>query len=115
MLPTTGFRFGDVVLVPFPFTDQSASKRRPAVVVSSDAYNSRRPDLILMAITSQVRPSLAFGEVAVADWKRAGLIKPGILKPILTTVEKSLILRKLGHLRTSDEQALGKALQSVLG
>ena len=34
---TTGYSFGDVVLVPFPFTDQTASKKRPAVVVSTDA------------------------------------------------------------------------------
>lgn len=32
----TGFEFGDVVLVPFPFTDQSAAKKRPAVVISKD-------------------------------------------------------------------------------
>lgn len=45
-------RFGDVIVVPFPFTDQSATKKRPALVVSSDAYQRERPDLILMAITS---------------------------------------------------------------
>jgi len=39
-------RFGDVIVVPFPFTDQSATKMRPAVVVSSDAYQRERPDLI---------------------------------------------------------------------
>ena len=31
-----GYSFGDVVLVPFPFTDQSGSKKRPAVVISTD-------------------------------------------------------------------------------
>ncbi|HEY6644283.1 hypothetical protein [Povalibacter sp.] len=34
------FQFGDVVLVPFPFTDQSASKQRPGVIVSSAAYHT---------------------------------------------------------------------------
>lgn len=48
----TLFEFGDVILVPFPFTDQSTSKKRPAVVISSAAYNAERPDLIIMAVTS---------------------------------------------------------------
>jgi mRNA-degrading endonuclease toxin of MazEF toxin-antitoxin module len=50
------YEFADVVLVPFPFTDQSATKKRPAAVISSDAYLQERPDLIIMAITSQVKP-----------------------------------------------------------
>ena len=47
----TAYNFGDVILVPFPFTDQSQSKQRPAVIVSSSRYHAERPDLILMAIT----------------------------------------------------------------
>ena len=49
----TTYEFGDIVLAPFPFTDQTASKKRPAVVVSSAAYHQERPDLIIMAVTSQ--------------------------------------------------------------
>ena len=48
MSPTTSFEFGDVLLVPFPFSNQTAGKQRPAVVVSSAAYNRERPDLILL-------------------------------------------------------------------
>lgn len=65
MPPTTSYSFGDIVLVPFPFTDQSRTKRRPAVVVSSRAYHLNRPDLIIMAVTSQVRPAGAIGDVNV--------------------------------------------------
>jgi mRNA interferase MazF len=114
MPPTTSYRFGNVVLVPFPFTDQSAAKKRPAVVVSSDAYNRQRLDVILMAITSQVRPTPAFGEVAVTDWKKAGLIKPGVIKPIITTAEKRLVLKKLGALQAADEKALRQALATII-
>lgn len=68
--------FGEVVLVPFPFTDQTNTKKRPAVIVSSDAYNRKRQDVILMAVTSQVRSAEYFGDVTVTQWQQAGLLKP---------------------------------------
>jgi mRNA interferase MazF len=43
---TTSYKRGEVVLLPFPFTDLSTIKRRPAVVLSTDTYNSRRVDII---------------------------------------------------------------------
>ena len=48
MAATSRFSFGDVVLVPFPFTDQSGTKNRPAVVVSSSGYNANRPDIVII-------------------------------------------------------------------
>ena len=48
------YSFGDIVLVPFPFTDQTSSKKRPAVIISSSSYHQRKQDLIIMAITSQL-------------------------------------------------------------
>jgi len=68
----TAYNFGDVILVPFPFTDHNQSKQRPAVVVSSAGYHAERPDLILMAITSQVRSPPAFGETSSATGRRPG-------------------------------------------
>jgi mRNA interferase MazF len=80
------FEFGDVVLVPFPFTSQTASKKRPAVVVSSRSYNVAKPDVVLMAVTSQLRPVPGTGEVWVQDWKAAGLLKPSAIKPVFATL-----------------------------
>jgi len=94
----TYYDFGDVVLVPFPFTDQTTSKKRPAVVVSSPVYNRERPDLVIMAITSQIKASAHFGDVPIIQWKEAGLIKPSIIKSVFTTVEKKLVYSKLGRL-----------------
>ncbi len=54
MPPTTGYSFGDVVLVPFPFTDQAGIKKRPAVIISSAAYNTAQRDLVIMAVTKPV-------------------------------------------------------------
>ena len=115
MPPTTSFEFGDVLLVPFPFSNQTAGKQRPAVVVSSAAYNRERLDLVVLAITSQIRPTLGFGEALVAQWKQAGLIKPGLFKPVLTTIERGLVIRKLGRLTTADQDKLREVLDTILG
>lgn len=111
----TSYDFGDIVLVPSPFTDQSGIKKRPAVVVSSAAYNTARLDLILMAVTSQVRPVTAFGEVVISDWQKAGLLKPSVVKPVMTTVERRLIIRHLGQLEPVDRIALHNTLPVITG
>ena len=115
MPPTTSYSFGDIVLVPFPFTDQTGTKKRPAVVVSSAAYNQARRDLVIMAVTSQFTHSGAFGEVIVQDWSATGLIKPSAIKPVFTTVEKSLVIRRLGRLKEADQQALKRTLGAIVG
>jgi mRNA interferase MazF len=111
----TVYNFGDVILVPFPFTDQRHSKQRPAVIVSSLRYHAERPDLILMAITSQVRSPLAFGEAPVRDWQAAGLLKPSVIKPVLATLEQPLVRKTLGRFTETDRSALSAALRLVLG
>lgn len=64
---TTGYSFGDVVLVPFPFTNLGGSKKRPAVVISSADYQAQRRDLVIMAITIQIRRRPAFAKFTVAE------------------------------------------------
>jgi mRNA interferase MazF len=111
----TTCEFGDLVLVPFPFTDQTAAKKRPAVVVSSAVYHRDRPDVILMAVTSQPPLGSRVGEVVVARWREAGLLKPSVIKPVLATVARELLIRKLGRLAEADVELLRGALRVVLG
>ena len=115
MVTTPNFAFGDVLLVPFPFTDQAGSKKRPAVVVSSSAYNGSRRDLIVMAISSQVRQPLAFGEALVADWQAAGLIKLSVFKPVFTTIEQGLVIRILGSLSAPELETLRELVGKAIG
>jgi mRNA interferase MazF len=108
------YKFGDVILVPFPFTDGSSSKKRPAIVISSDSYDRSKPDVILIAVTSQVNTYLQFGEALVNDWSAAGLLKPSVIKPVIATVEKNLVIRKLGKLEALDLEALENILQQII-
>lgn len=109
------YDFGTVVLLPFPFTNQSASKRRPAVIVSVAAYNAARPDVVVMAVTSQLRPAPEFGEVWIGQWRLAGLLKPSAIKPVFATIEQGLIIRPLGSLGSDDRDSLREAITRILG
>ena len=63
----TTYSFGDIILVPFPFTDLSTANKRPAVVISSNIYSRQRPDIIIMAITSQIRSASYFGDIVISE------------------------------------------------
>jgi mRNA interferase MazF len=109
------YKFGDVVLVRFPFTNQTAAKQRPSVVVSSNTYNASKPDVVIMAITSQLRPAPTLGEVWIDQWQSANLLKPSAIKPVFATLEHGLVIRQLGHLHPQDENALRVGISAVLG
>lgn len=109
----TSYRFGDIVLVPFPFTDQTTTKKRPAVVISSENYNQHHLDLIVMAITSQQQATILPDHLVVADWQGASLLKPSVIKPIAATVEKALVIRTLGRLQSIDRQSLQTLLEQI--
>jgi mRNA interferase MazF len=110
----TTCRRGDVVLLPFPFSNQSAAKRRPAVVISSDDHNSFAPDVIVSAITSRVEGLASLGENLLVDWQTAGLIKPSALKAAISSIEQRMIIKKLGRLSLRDLKVLDEGLRELL-
>jgi mRNA interferase MazF len=112
--PTTTYKRGDIVLLPFPYTDQTGSKRRPAVILSTDAYNLRRWDIIVAPITSNVAGGQP-DDTLIHDWAAAGLLSPSIVKGVLGTVEQSLVLRKLGTLSAADLREVERTMAGALG
>jgi mRNA interferase MazF len=115
-MSTTPCEFGEIVIVKFfPFTNQVEFKRRPAVVISSQAYNARRPDAIMMAVPSQVHKISSFGELLIREWQEANLSKPSAIKPVLFTIEQSLILHAIGRLQAADLAALRSSISNLIG
>jgi len=106
MPTTTDFKRGAVVLLPFPFSDQSSAKIRPAVVVSPD-YPS--DDLLVVAVTA-VGDALRPGEFAIQFWREAGLLHPSFAKRAVASVSLNLARKQLGRLRESDLVKLDDAL-----
>jgi mRNA-degrading endonuclease toxin of MazEF toxin-antitoxin module len=109
----TAYKCGDVVLVGFVFSDESAQKLRPVLVISSSAYNRGRKEVVVAAITSNVRRRL-FGDHLVEDWKGAGLLFPSVATGILRTVTRGVIDRKLGVMATASMSTVANALRRSL-
>lgn len=117
MPSTTSFNQGDVVLVPFPFTDLSAVKQRPALILSPKRLNKVRTDLIVAAISSQIPNVIGEDEILLseADQRTAGLPKTSIIKlGKIFTIHQGLIRKKLGGVPDSTlESILQKLMRSM--
>ena len=89
---------GDVVVVPFPFSDLTQAKRRPALVVAV----LEGDDLLLCQITSQrVRDSYAIS-LEDKDFAAGGLRQKSNVRPNrLFTADQRIVLYKAGHLRNA--------------
>ena len=111
----TSFKRGDVVLVPFPFTDLSAVKRRPALVISIDDYNRRTGDVVIAQITSKVDSPARPGDHNIGRWKEAGLVVPSLARARVTTLHSSIVVRQLGAMPAAEMGKIDAAIGSALG
>ena len=99
MLSTTRYRRGDIVLVPFPFSDLSSTKKRPALVVSPNGFNKRTQDVVLVAITSQPSDSYVVA-LSEADYVDGELPLASFVKiSKLFTMHPTLVLKKVCAVR----------------
>lgn len=113
----TAFRRGDVVLVAFPFTDLTTSKMRPALVVSSDAFNHNSADLVVVGITSRISRDTGGADYLLTggDQRFAGLPKASLVRlGKIVTLDKRLIRKKLGRLPEPTLAILTIALHKLL-
>ncbi len=105
----------DIVLVPFPFTDLTTTKRRPALVVSPDTSNRTGPDLVIAFLTSQVHTAHRVGDYRLQGWQEAGLPKPTMLRMKIATVARSVVIKTLGKVTETDRSAIRDALVAFFG
>ena len=107
----TSYDSGDIVLVRYPFTDLTTSKKRPAVIVSPRTFTDRFGDVVLVPLTSG---SASDASLALSEWRAAGLLKPTWVKPVIGTLAKRLIEKRIGKLADADIQCVRTALSILL-
>ena len=91
---------GTIVTVDFP--GAQGVKRRPALVVSTDAYHAARPDVVLAVITSQTKAATAPTDYVLQDWVTAGLHSPSAFRAYLATLPATNIVTRIGQLSDRD-------------
>ena len=112
-VPSAALQAFDVVVVPFPFTDRLASKRRPAVVLSSPAFHQDTRHAVLAMITSAEQSAWA-GDCAIHDLPAAGLPSPCLARLKLFTLDNRLIIRVCGRLAAADQRRVRSAWKGLL-
>jgi len=116
--PKVLLRRGDVVLVPFPFTDLTTEKLRPAVITSIDPQET---DVVIAFISSVVSPTeLAKTDYLLQrdnpDFAKTGLKKTSIFRMRkLLTIERTRIVRRLGRVSPAIQKELDMRLRHAFG
>jgi mRNA interferase MazF len=102
----------DLVVVPFPFTDRRTIKRRPALALSSEAFNADSGHTVLAMITSAENPPWPM-DVRI-DAASAGLRSPSKVRMKLFTLDNRLIVHRAGSLSDTDRRSVGAVVQKLL-
>jgi len=104
----------DVVVVPFPFTDRSTTKRRPALVLSdAQTFNKQVGQSVLAMVTSSRHSDWPL-DVEIEDLKSAGLPSASVVRMKLFTLDDQLVIRKAGALVENDRRSVTDSLLQLL-
>ena len=102
---------GDVVVLPFPFSDLSQTKRRPALVVAEAGGN----ELLLCQITSQAIRDLHAIALGTADFRSGSLSKQSNVRPNrIFTADAGIIAYSAGHLHDATTNEVVERLVTIL-
>ncbi|MCB9810772.1 MAG: type II toxin-antitoxin system PemK/MazF family toxin [Candidatus Nomurabacteria bacterium] len=106
------YKRGTIVLVPFPFTDLSGGKVRPALIISKE----KSSDVIVVFITSKIKTAGVKSLVVLHPNEENGIkVKSGIICDKIATLDKKVILGELGYISEFDQANVDKMLKKVLG
>lgn len=110
----TNYSFPAIVLVPFPFTDELTSKKRPVLVLNSESFHSKTGLIIGAMITSTIKSPFWPGDYEIGEWQQAGLLHPSKLRlGKIVTLDASLILKHFGYLSDPDISKIKKLFRDL--
>lgn len=106
---------GDIVLIPIPFTDLSSQKRRPVIVISNDAYNSKTTDVIVVALTSNPESVDYSFAITASDLEKGALNRPSRVRADkIYTLSQSIVVKTFGRVNSATLDRIRQTLQDLV-
>jgi mRNA-degrading endonuclease toxin of MazEF toxin-antitoxin module len=111
---------GDVILVRFPHPSGVRGKKRPAVIVQSDAYGGAVSTVVVAEVTKNLTmandPACLFIDTSTPEGKATGLVRDSVVSClVLVTVYTDAVAQVLGTLSPTMKQKLDGCLKAALG
>lgn len=105
----------DIILVPFPYSDLSNNKKRPAIIISDNNHNFHNEDVICCAITSNPREYEKSIPIEENDFETGKLIYPSRIKPTkVLSLDQKNIIKVLGRLNIAKSKDVVNQLNSAI-
>lgn len=103
----------DIVVVPFPFVDSVKTKPRPALVLSSGAFNRVNRHTVLAMITRATHSRWP-SDRTLGSLEPTGLRDPSVVRFKVFTLDNRILQRRIGHLGDDDARDCAAALHTIL-
>jgi mRNA interferase MazF len=110
----TSFEVGDVVRLPFPYTDRPIHQRRPALVVVSGPLAERHALLWVCMITSAANRGWP-DDLPIADLSMAGLPVASVIRPVKIATVDAFVADRLGRVGEGELNAVMRTLARLVG
>jgi mRNA interferase MazF len=105
------FKQGDILLIPFPYSDMTATKQRPVIVLSNSYYNESHQDIVVAAITSNVTQKEYLVRITDNDLEEGQLKLDSVIRADkVYTFSKRIVNKKFGHIKAAKLEEVKKQL-----
>lgn len=106
---------GDLLLVPFPFSDQSGRKVRPVIVISNKEFNEYSGDILVVGVTSNISKDKYTIGLINNDLETGKLITPCCIKvENILRLDKELIIKNIGKVKRSKLSDIINKLNEII-
>ncbi len=106
---------GDLLLIPFPFSDQSGRKVRPVIVISNNEFNANSDDIIVVGVTSTFSRDKYTLSLTNKDLEAGRLISSCYVKvENILKIGKGLIIKRIGKINKSKLKSIISTLNEIL-